>query len=95
MLPPGNWGDKDTVAKVLEKMRKKLCMYRSQSRCDCKYTKETNRTTGEETGCPELRCAIALLEAMTDAEYEKISFRSMKNHGMNVKSLSLIERLLP
>jgi hypothetical protein len=46
----------------LEKMRKKACCYGPDAKvCDCKYGASNE---GEETGCPELRCAIEYLREL-------------------------------
>jgi hypothetical protein len=42
--------------------------------CDCKYG-FVGKTNGEQTGCPELRCVVELLKAMTDEEYGNILSR--------------------
>jgi len=52
----------------LEKVRSRLCSYvNSENFCDCKFGVE--RGFSEGTGCPEVRTAMNILEAMTDEQY--------------------------
>jgi len=56
---------------------------RVASRCDCKYGSRDapdliglgRASSGEQTGCPELRTVRNLLEKMTNAEYSVIMER--------------------
>ena len=54
------------LIRALRFVRTCVCGYLG-NRCDCKYGASGS---GEETGCPEIRQAIALVEAMTPAEYD-------------------------
>ena len=69
----------------LETIRKnRICCYASPSKmCDCKYGIEDRggldaSGRGENTGCCEMREAIAILRNMTDREYLKIQYRTVK-----------------
>lgn len=54
----------DDVIEELERVRRGLCCYMGPT-CDCKYGFPSDRAAGtEQTGCPELRDAIALLRRL-------------------------------
>lgn len=58
----------DELIANLERMRSRACVYGSdldgpRERCDCKYG---GSGTGEQTGCPELRQAIKILQGKRD-----------------------------
>ena len=44
-------------------------------RCDCKYV-FNKKLGGEYTGCPEIRSAIRLIEALTPVEYVELCGRA-------------------
>jgi len=52
----------------LRKMQQAACVY-NNTPCDCKY----GASGGEQTGCPELRTAILLLENMSDEQYAELT----------------------
>jgi hypothetical protein len=55
----------------LETLRKRLCQYGPNAdRCDCKYGASGQ---GEESGCPELREAIAILEKVGKREFVRLA----------------------
>jgi len=60
--------DRDTLLEAITRMQKKACGYNSTP-CDCKYGASG---AGEQTGCPELRNVILLLQNMTDGQYDFI-----------------------
>ena len=78
--------DKKTLVYNLEKVRvKKCCCYSGTpdipgygSTCDCKYGVDINapQCMTEHNGCPELRLARILLEAMTEEEYADLTKRA-------------------
>lgn len=72
------------VAAVLAKIVGHACAYtfdpsKPAKFCDCKYG-GTNVMAKSETGsgCPELRCAIEVLNAMKDWEYARMVKRANK-----------------
>lgn len=78
--------ERETTAKTLEELRFDLCCYMSRHFCDCKYgyKGQPDKMTpihpmydyhGEQTGCPELRSVISLLNFMTDEEFDEIMKR--------------------
>lgn len=68
----------DELVNSLERIRKKLCAYMGEH-CDCKFMAPENDTicNGSEigSGCPEIYTAIAIINALTPAELEKINKR--------------------
>ena len=64
---------KEKLIKSLNDMRNDVCAYGSNTKfCDCKYgyaPRSSTKFGGENTGCPELRMIISLLEAMTEEEF--------------------------
>lgn len=80
--------NKENIVATLEKLRQDVCCYMSPTFCDCKYGYESkgkfNVHHGEHTACPELRCALAVLNKMTDAEYEEIINRKMAAADLNI-----------
>ena len=64
------------VYEALQKLLKNICSYGGGKVCDCKYGFSSK---GEQTGCPELRCALEVLRLITDEEYENIITRSPNN----------------
>ena len=70
----------------VELIQRRLCTYdgfstenptiKKPSFCDCKYGAAWY---GEQTGCPELRCILLLLENMTDEEFYEIVNRKSKH----------------
>lgn len=68
----------------LERLRKNVCVYLG-STCDCKYGGPPPLAThqkaimgmaphiiGEQTGCPELRSAIAFFTELSDQEWNDV-----------------------
>jgi hypothetical protein len=85
--------ERETTMNTLEALRGDLCCYMGPI-CDCKYGYKAadklgsfhpgwSMDRGEQTGCPELRTAIALLNLMTDEEYETIMKRLPKNVSLD------------
>jgi len=71
-----NIADKKEVLEGIKTLQKKVCAYRSETRCDCKYgiDKDKELSTGrEKSGCPELRVVMILLANMTDEEYKRLT----------------------
>jgi len=73
---------------VLHTIQREHCAYDTMSMgikpakapafCDCKYGYEGKASKpgySEQTGCPELRCAVDLFTLMTDDEYAAIMAR--------------------
>lgn len=88
MLPPGNWNSRENVIEGLKALRRHLCGYARPGMtdeedihtCDCKYPGGITpiKITGEHTGCCELRCAISILERMSDEDYQRAQRPKMK-----------------
>lgn len=77
--------NKKIMLKALGKVREKVCVYNGDI-CDCKYgihQKKDLRSYGEVSGCPEMRTIIAVVENMTDFEYNRI-IKRMKKQGHNL-----------
>jgi len=77
--------NKKIMLKALGKVREKVCVYNGDI-CDCKYgihQKKDLRSYGEVSGCPEMRTVIAVVENMTDFEYNRI-IKRMKKQGHNL-----------
>lgn len=85
--------DRKEIFNAIYIMRREKCCYDSSfalngidgiepSTCDCKYGYPGQKINGigEQTGCPELRCVEDLLKNITDKEYEKIMYRSMRKY---------------
>lgn len=80
-------GSRERAVAVVEQSVSEVCVYSRPGNvsrtCDCKYgvpigpgTKPLREPRGgEKTGCPELRSALAVLRAMTDAEWNELSAR--------------------
>ena len=75
----------------LEKIQRRLCSYDNFSNdptsekppvCDCKYGASG---IGEQTGCPELRCILLLLENMSEKEFSKIIDKNIKHIALDKK----------
>lgn len=63
------------LIKNIKSLRERICVYsNSEKRCDCKYGITKNRRG--ESGCPELRQVIEILEHITDQELENIYARA-------------------
>lgn len=74
---------RNEIINALEATRKtRVCAYMGDF-CDCKcgIGQPRNRLTpgSEQTGCPELRTALAVLRNMTDQEWAKIERRMARN----------------
>ena len=70
---------KNETRNVLHLLQRKACGYDGLFRenpppfCDCKYGWDNNSNAySEQTGCPELRTVVELLDKMTEKEYNKI-----------------------
>ena len=62
---------RNQLTSSLKKISKSVCCYMGDN-CDCKYLSEDSDVgSGETTGCPETKLAAAILDGMTDEEYEK------------------------
>jgi hypothetical protein len=59
----------------LTKMQKALCCYMGPT-CDCKYGFDKIGTAGEQTGCPELREAVEILQIMSEDEFKGLAARA-------------------
>jgi len=59
---------REEALRNLKKMQQEACLY-NNTPCDCKYGASGSR---EETGCPELRTVIKMLENMDDEQYNEI-----------------------
>ncbi len=79
--------DRKALIETLTKMQRHACCYdmfrykedATPARfCDCKYGMN-GEERGEQTGCPELRCIVLLLQSMTDNQFAKIMH---KGHGI-------------
>lgn len=68
------WTRKKNLEENLEKIRKSLCCYRG-SVCDCKYGASGDPHYSEQTGCPELRLVIEIINEMKDGEYSSFAKR--------------------
>jgi hypothetical protein len=47
----------ESLARALEAIRRRICAYGGNGRCDCKYGRDATkqqRAGSEQTGCPEL-----------------------------------------
>lgn len=53
----------DELIANLERLRSNLCAYFPGDRCDCKFGASRK---GEQTGCPEIRQAIAIISGQRD-----------------------------
>jgi hypothetical protein len=76
-------GSRDTVLEGLRQTGGRLCSYNFadtwvDGRCDCKYGASGK---GEQSGCPELRSVYAIVEALTDAEWQILTSRSGHHPG--------------
>lgn len=70
---------KKDLVKGLGHVRNRLCVYGVDSTfCDCKYgiSGDSHKHGGEKNGCPEVRMASALINAMTDKEFARICKRA-------------------
>lgn len=71
--------DKKELLRNLRKLQRGICVYNSEEFCDCKFgaTNLDKMKGGEETGCPEVRTVILLLENMTEDEYRELAIRKI------------------
>ena len=67
--------ERQELIENVERLRKNLCCYSTPDRCDCKYGVAEKHifenSMTEQTGCPELRCVLLVLQNMTDEDYSK------------------------
>jgi hypothetical protein len=56
---------RERVIEGLEALRRSICGYPQMNSCDCKYGASLR---GEQTGCPELRYAISVLQSLPELE---------------------------
>ncbi len=70
---------RDSLVEALEAVRLRTCGYsdgkKAAQRCDCKFGLTISRRGSEQNGCPELRFVLALLESLSEKEYEILSKR--------------------
>ena len=78
--------DDDVLLENLETLRSSLCCYRGPT-CDCKFGASRK---GEQTGCPEIRQAIAYIAGQRD---EVATTRDLFEQSA-VKTLAKIKALL-
>lgn len=82
---------RENILKVIKLLQRSHCCYDMLFRetpppfCDCKYGFTGEKHIGEQTGCPELRCVVNLLENITDEEYKEISMRKL--NAISIKEL--------
>jgi hypothetical protein len=82
---------KDKLVSSLNEIQNKLCGYVARTRCDCKYFPDKkDHKTSEATGCPEVSMAVALISAMTPAEFNELRKRA----GISIFELDAAEQLL-
>lgn len=70
---------KNELVLGLNNVRRGLCAYGIHAGfCDCKYgiNDDSHKHGGEKNGCPEVRMASALINAMTDKEFARICKRA-------------------
>lgn len=80
---------KEELIVALKKIQGKLCAYGprkedgSTSFCDCKYGgTDVGGNSEDGNGCPEMRTAKAIIEALTPFEYEMICGRINKGYDI-------------
>lgn len=85
------YGSRERVRAALHLIQREHCDYDAlrfrrdavnhppPSRCDCKYGYTGLQGHGEQSGCPELRSAVELLDQITEEEYNTIMQRSTGN----------------
>lgn len=67
---------KEELLTNLENLRKSLCCYEGDF-CDCKYGIYQPSTFGSElNGCPEIRQAMAIINSLTNEEFDDICKRA-------------------
>ncbi len=75
---------KERLEEGLGNIQHNLCAYMGET-CDCKYgidrvDKKFGPTTrqmfSEQTGCPELRQALALIQAMTPEQFQELCVKA-------------------
>ena len=84
---PRSLTPKKELLPVIVKVQRYLCAYchdkndgdKTSGFCDCKYGgSHVGHGGHEDNGCPEMREAVAIIGALTDKEYERISNRLLK-----------------
>lgn len=96
------WQTRDGLIAAIKATRKyRVCAYRGD-RCDCKYGLKTRTVpskrdpsklieevvpSSEQTGCPELYEVIALLQAMTKAQFDRLYVKAS-----NLRPLDCVAR---
>jgi len=77
---------------AVEQIRKTCCKYLSGIEggfCDCKFgMADFGKNTGEQTGCPELRMVVRLLETMSDETYSGMMGMEMETAMSDVDRLT-------
>jgi len=72
---------REEFAQALDMVRRKVCYYdgvgqhdpdaKQPSKCDCKFGIRTRTFRGgEESGCPEMRVAVRIIETMSDRSFK-------------------------
>jgi len=62
---------RESLIIALKRVQKRICAYKSETFCDCKFGADHVGEPGEEgNGCPEVRTAIAILRCINDSEYD-------------------------
>jgi len=61
------------LIETLQKIQVGICAYRSKTFCDCKYGADKVGLNSEDgSGCPEMRQTLAIMNEMTDEEYQVV-----------------------
>jgi hypothetical protein len=84
--------DKQELYQFLANLQGAICVYHREGQpgpsgfCDCKYG-ANNLAKGTESGngCPEMRNVLALINIMTDKEFERLCKRLAKTMKRNAK----------
>lgn len=73
-------GSREEIARALRLIGAEHCVYaggwdKAHPFCDCKYGYMGDHR-GEQSGCPEIRAAVSVIEAMSDDEWANIARRT-------------------
>ena len=84
---------KSQLLESLERVRQSVCCYMNSTNfCDCKFGVAKRQPGesyhGEQTGCCEVRVAMGIISAMTDAEYVRVTRRIAKSSRTRLDSKS-------
>jgi hypothetical protein len=93
----GHFIDRASVVEGLKELRRSVCGYlhSDDTPCDCKYgigCDPDEPKNGEENGCPELRTAIIILEAMSGTEYDYLTGGSPKTDDAALRVIGASSR---